>query len=64
MIFHLAIDADNAAFDPDPRFEIARLLRQLAGRLETMESFSERLHDINGNHTGTWRFASEVEIPK
>jgi hypothetical protein len=62
MIFHLAIDADNAAFDPEPRFEVARILHQLAKRLETMESFSERLYDINGNHTGSWRFASEVEI--
>ena len=35
--FHLTVNVDNAAFDPDPRPELARILRAVAERVESGE---------------------------
>lgn len=47
----ITIHTDGAAFDPDPRPEVARILRDLADRLEAGHD-PEKLRDINGNAAG------------
>lgn len=43
---------DNDAFQPDPRLEIARILRDLACRVEYGIDEDFRLRDLNGNTVG------------
>lgn len=51
-MFTLQIATDNAAFEGDDRkTEIARILRDVADRLE-QGKFVGRLLDVNGNHVG------------
>lgn len=57
MKLRIEIDCGNAAFcnrdgEPDPGPELARILRQLADRLEDEAPVNVRLHDINGNACG------------
>jgi hypothetical protein len=51
--FQIVIDIENAAFDPDPQEEIARLLVKLATKLldHNAGDLTEYnyLNDINGN---------------
>jgi hypothetical protein len=48
----IKIDMDNAAFDA-PDAELARILRELADKLETMKLVGVTpLRDINGNRVG------------
>lgn len=54
--FSLTIETVNAAFEDNAAAEIARILRQLAQRLEDdgMESGQEFvLRDLNGNKVGS-----------
>lgn len=55
--FTVKIDTENAAFDPDPTPELARLLRAIADRIETGDDYGHFLtiYDVNGNDVG--RFA-------
>jgi hypothetical protein len=55
--FNLYINTDNDSFQPDPAPELARLLRYIAGRIESGEFFGHYLtiFDANGNDVG--RFA-------
>lgn len=56
-MFTLSIDLENDAFDPDPRPELVRLLRQTALRVEANPSSLEgsgKLMDNNGNTVGSW----------
>lgn len=48
----VSIASDNAAFDPDPGAELARILRNLADRIETGTPGRFTLHDVNGNRVG------------
>ena len=52
----IAIAGDNAAFDESPRDEFARILRDLAARIESDLLGSGEEHylvrDINGNTCG------------
>ena len=49
----LEIRTENAAFDNEPGIEIARILRQIAGRFEVLgDDSSGRIVDINGNKVG------------
>ncbi len=57
-MFRLQIETENAAFEPSPRLEVARILRELAERLEQGLFGGRRLHDINGNNVGSFRFVS------
>lgn len=62
--FKLTIDCGNAAFDPTPDYEIARILRSMADRLEGLNLDADtvvNLYDINGNHCGTACFDTEGE---
>lgn len=57
MEFTVRFDCDNAAFDPDPGPEIARILRVVAQQVEDGEDASKSLNtrDINGNVVGTFK---------
>ena len=56
MKFAVVIDLDNDAFADTPEFEIARLLRDAAGRVENgffgQEGRVHLLKDVNGNNVG------------
>ena len=50
------IDANGAAFvDDEPRGEMARILRDLAQRLEEGSEEKGGMYDYNGNRVGGWR---------
>lgn len=44
---------DNAAFDDEPASEIARILRDVAGKIEAGQ-FENVIRDLNGNKIGNW----------
>lgn len=54
--FRLHIDCENAAFEDAPQFEIARILRRVADRVECGDSDAfdtcQNLFDRNGNTVG------------
>ena len=52
--FTVNIRCDNAAFDDAPESEIARILRDIADKLESdgASGFFETIRDINGNDVG------------
>jgi hypothetical protein len=55
--FTLKIKCDNAAFDPEPGIELARILRTIADRVES-EGTTElrgRAMDSNGNSVGEYK---------
>jgi hypothetical protein len=60
--FTLTIETDNAAFDEidnGEAFEVARILRDLAERIEAGDLWDTEignLRDLNGNKVGGWRF--------
>lgn len=52
---NIQFSTTNAAFvDDDPGFEVARILRKLADKLETdgVPGDEYPLHDVNGNRVG------------
>jgi hypothetical protein len=55
----ITIDTDNAAFDGDwgRSTEVARILRDLAGTVETRGTVNvpAAILDVNGNRCGTYR---------
>lgn len=66
--FKLSIDCDNAAFCEDyaptqqsAAPEIVRLLRAIADRIESGDTFDtfRNIHDINGNTVGTFALKTE-----
>jgi len=52
--FTLNIDIENAAFEPDAAPELARLLREIADRIES-GSIAGKIRDYNGNHVGSFK---------
>jgi len=52
--FTLNIDIENAAFDPDAAPELARLLREIADRVEN-GSIGGTIRDFNGNNVGSFK---------
>ncbi|UUZ75470.1 hypothetical protein LP414_27530 [Polaromonas sp. P1(28)-13] len=49
----ITIQCDNAAFDPDPEAELARILKELSEKLLHNDIRTVgRLIDINGNPVG------------
>ncbi len=55
MILKITIKMDNAAFDPDSGTEAARILRELADKLDggdVLPDTSIPLLDVNGNKVG------------
>jgi hypothetical protein len=62
MSFRLEIATDNAAFDDAPAVELARILRELADRVEEAEAGDVLpVRDLNGNRVGSahWEMAEE-----
>jgi len=49
----ITIDTANAAFDPDPAPELARILATIAGRVADGCRYDDQpIHDANGNRVG------------
>lgn len=63
--FTLRIDCENSAFDDGVTPELARILRDLADRLEAGETSRHyrNLHDANGNPVGVFKLADEETAP-
>lgn len=59
MSITIKIDTDNAAFEDSPGYEVARILRQLADKINQFDGLAGyiKLYDVNGNKVG----AFEVE---
>ncbi len=54
MNFSLSISCDNAAFQETPEIEVARILADLAKKIEANGLDAvEKLRDINGNVVGS-----------
>jgi len=53
MKFSVTVKCDNAAFDPDPLEELARIIRDLADRLDRGVAFGS-IRDVNGNCVGSF----------
>jgi hypothetical protein len=62
-MFSLTIETDNAAFSPDPGAELARILHELADKLDPLpgQAGSARLRDLNGNTVGRWEYELEPD---
>ena len=54
-MFTLKFDTDNAAFEDDPKTEIARTMREVADKIEA-GSIQDYIRDINGNTIGQFAF--------
>ena len=58
-MFKIEIETGNAAFEDDNRnYELARILRQIAERLENGEN-AGRVLDINGNKVGSFEIEED-----
>lgn len=61
-MFELRFDTRNAAFDgPDRRHEVARILRELADRVEHRFDDDGPVSDMNGNKVGRWSLTANEE---
>lgn len=61
-MFKLSIECGNAAFDDLPGAECARILRQIADKIQEAspgDSIDGYCHDFNGNRVGEWSLALE-----
>lgn len=54
----IEIETGNAAFEDDRNMELARILRQIAERLENGED-AGRVLDINGNKVGSFEMEED-----
>lgn len=57
MTFRVYFNTDNAAFAPSNGDEIARILRDLAGKLDGRSVKPDDcgpIRDANGNRVGSW----------
>lgn len=62
----LTFRTDNEAFSAEPGTETARILRDLAAHIATLQTRGitddgGKLFDVNGNSVGTWAYAAEEE---
>jgi hypothetical protein len=49
----ITIKTGNAAFEPDPNYELARILKEIAKKLENgYDPEDISIMDINGNNVG------------
>jgi hypothetical protein len=55
------VRTDNDAFEQDRIGELARILRELASRIERMEATGkfQNILDMNGNVVGTWKLTTD-----
>ena len=56
MEFKLNIRTDNAAFEDCPGFEVARILREIANKVDGRELpyYMQTIRDCNGNDVGRY----------
>ena len=57
----LFIETGNAAFDDQPATELARILRDLAARIESDPESYIVLRDVNGNKVGECTISERAE---
>jgi len=60
-MFRIKLDTDNQAFDQEGQ-EVARILRDLADRLENLDKLQEcqqPLRDLNGNTVGYYQTSTD-----
>lgn len=60
--FELQINLDNDAFQPDPGFEVSRLLTRLLSHVQAdaFEGLKRgSIRDGNGNRVGEWKFVEK-----
>lgn len=58
-MFTLTIDTANDAFNDAPERELARILRNVADKLETVGTGNRApVRDVNGNTVGRWEISS------
>ena len=53
MDFKLVVNMDNAAFDRGDGRELARILREIANKVQDGKT-DGRAMDVNGNKVGEW----------
>jgi len=53
--YQIEIETDNAAFDDYQEQEVARILKDLAGKAEAGYPLDVQLYDFNGNEVGFCR---------
>jgi hypothetical protein len=53
-MFELRIKTGNDAFQPAPRYELARILGNIGRQLIQMGGDEGYVFDINGNEVGKW----------
>lgn len=61
-IFTMHVELDNAAFEGDPKPELARILRHEADRMERGDYYrghSQTILDVNGNDVGRGKIHPE-----
>ena len=56
MRFQLYVSTENDAFQPDPREELVRILRHVADRIASGDTFDtfRTIFDVNGNNVGAF----------
>jgi hypothetical protein len=54
----IEINTENAAFDETPNIELARILREIADKVEAIE-IPKNVRDINGNVCGTIKWSKQ-----
>jgi len=60
-MFKMKLETDNAAFDDGERMhEVARILRQIAERIES-GTVEAGIFDSNGSRAGRWRLELDEE---
>ena len=58
----IKIETENAAFDPEPGRELARILRELADVIELYATDTQvTLRDLNGNKVGQFNHYSSED---
>jgi len=58
-MFILSIKTDSAAFSPDPRAEVARILSEMARAITEGSWDGGSVADLNGVVTGRWSLSSD-----
>lgn len=56
-MFNLTLRTDNDAFQPEPNLEVARILREIANKVEREGAIGlfQTIFDSNGNDVGRYK---------
>ena len=62
---NITISTDSAAFSNNPAYELSRILRQLADKIENHGAKNNHpLTDINGNSIGEYIYIPDIDVKK